>query len=219
VSFHVEVSRSFRRAHLFNLSEAELSRQLLEPWSHGRPLAIGDREWDPSRSSFRILEGPELAPQELAFGRGWSNAARKSRDVTRELLAPSPTAVAVLAETPQARGAVTSLLDELGLRATDWSAVRARVLDSGGAADVAAAVIVLEGAPRPQDWLEIGLAIGAMRGRAILTQRGEATLPDDLARDGVIRLDVAEPDPSQALAERLRQLGLTTRPPEIRRAP
>src|SRR5439155_3680371 len=103
--FHVEVSRSVRRARVFNLTEPELRSQVLEPWSTGRTFELGDREWEPAQSSLRILEGPGLDPQDLAFGQGWNNAARKSREVTGELLASAPGAVAVLADTPAARAA------------------------------------------------------------------------------------------------------------------
>jgi hypothetical protein len=198
-----------RRAQVFNLSEAELRRGVLEPWTRGTPVQLGDREWDPAESELKILEGPELDTQQLAFGQGWSNALRKSRDVTRELLAATPPSVVVMVDTPEARAAVTPLLERLGLRQEDWSVARTRVLDSAGPPGAQAAVIVLDGAPTPERWFEVGLAVGALGGRAILTALGAATLPGDFTQQAVIRLDATEPNPAQALGERLRQLGLT----------
>jgi hypothetical protein len=51
---------------------------------------MGDRTWEPRRSSLRILEGPAMETADLSFGQGWANAERGSEDVTRDLLAQAP---------------------------------------------------------------------------------------------------------------------------------
>jgi hypothetical protein len=63
-----------------------VGRAVVDAWRAGSCLRLGDRDWLPRDCALRIVEGPELAPQELAFGRGWSAAERSSADVTRRLL-------------------------------------------------------------------------------------------------------------------------------------
>jgi hypothetical protein len=190
VAFHVEVSRSFRRAQAFNLSEAELRARVLLPWSDGSRVEIGDREWDPRRSELRVLEGPELDPQQLSFGQGWNNAARTGRDVTRELLAPVAPAIAVLAESAAAHAQVASLVEGIGLRLVD------------SVADARAAVVVPDAEPTAERAFELGTAVGALGGRVVVALLGDEPAPAYLARFDAIRLS----DASQELAERLRRL-------------
>jgi hypothetical protein len=86
--FHIEVATGRQHARSFNLTEEELGRTVLDPWLSGRPILLGDRKWTrDDESSLRILEGPELSVQDLAFSQGWSNAQRKSGDVTAAVLA------------------------------------------------------------------------------------------------------------------------------------
>jgi hypothetical protein len=83
MAFHIEVATGRQHARSFNLTEEELGRTVLDPWLSGRPILLGDRKWvrgDESR--LRILEGPELSVQDLAFSQGWANAQRASTDVT-----------------------------------------------------------------------------------------------------------------------------------------
>ena len=129
--FHVEIRHSFRRAWAFNLSEEKLAHTILEPWRRGGPVELGDREWDPRDSTLRILEGPELAPPELAHGRGWHQAERTGHDVSVEALsrvAAQAATVTVLGETPAAERAVLDLLEQLGAPVVEWAAARARIL-------------------------------------------------------------------------------------------
>lgn len=84
--FHVEVRRSVHRAWAFNLDGETLRRTVLEPWARGAVLRLGDRDWEPSKSSLRVLEGERLHPADLAHGQGWNHASRDGRDVARELL-------------------------------------------------------------------------------------------------------------------------------------
>ena len=105
--FHVEISGSLNHARAFNLSLEDLRRTILEPWLTGRPVELGEHEWDPRESSLRILEGPHLEMPDLSFGQGWSNAERSSEDVTRRVLERTetpklPDAFVVEAEIPEA---------------------------------------------------------------------------------------------------------------------
>ncbi len=217
--FHIEIRHSFRRAWAFNLSEEKLGRAILGPWRRGEPVELGDREWDPRDSTLLILEGPEIAPPELAHGQGWHHAERSGRNVTAEALSRAATkaaTVALLGETPSAQRAVLDLLGKLETPIVDWAAVRARILaaatvvagprlDSG---DVVAAVLAVEREEPSPAWLfEAGLALGALGGRAIVVQLGEQPPPAALRDLGVIRIDPAQPASLHALAERLRHVG------------
>lgn len=86
--FHIEVASGRQHARSFNLTAEELGRTVLDPWLSGRPILLGDRKWTrDDESSLRILEGPELPVQDLAFSQGWANAERASTDVTATTLA------------------------------------------------------------------------------------------------------------------------------------
>lgn len=105
--FHVEISGALNHARAFNLSLDELRRTVLESWLTGRPVELGEHEWDPRESSLRILEGPHLDTPDLSFGQGWSNAERASEDVTRRVLEKTetpklPDAFVVEADIPEA---------------------------------------------------------------------------------------------------------------------
>lgn len=118
--YHVQIGRGFRVARELNLGEAELRARVLAPWSRGAAVRLGDREWEPARCELRVLEGPELAPADLAMGQGWQRAERSGRDVTAELLAaaaPPPDAVALLAQTPAAAASAGAALARLGVPA------------------------------------------------------------------------------------------------------
>ncbi|MBS1679475.1 MAG: hypothetical protein JST08_19040 [Actinobacteria bacterium] len=87
MAFHIEVATGKQHARSFNLTEEELGRTVLDPWLSGRPILLGDRRWTrDDESSLRILEGPELSNQDLAFSQGWANAQRSSADVTATVL-------------------------------------------------------------------------------------------------------------------------------------
>lgn len=86
--FHIEVHAGRRHARSFNLTEEELGRTVLDPWLSDRPILLGDRKWKRSDEDarLRILEGPELSIQDLAFSQGWANAERSADDVTVTVL-------------------------------------------------------------------------------------------------------------------------------------
>src|SRR6478752_8331754 len=113
MQFHVEIGGSMQHARVFNLSEEDLIGEVVGPWLEDRPIAMGDREWRPSESSLRILDGPQMHPQDLAFGQGWSNALRASEEVTRDRLASAPaphTPRVVLLEAKDAEAGVADVL-------------------------------------------------------------------------------------------------------------
>jgi len=87
MAFHIEVATGRSHARSFNLTEEELGSTVLDPWLSGRPVLLGDRKWTrDDESSLRILEGPELSNQDLAFSQGWANAQRSSTDVTAAVI-------------------------------------------------------------------------------------------------------------------------------------
>jgi hypothetical protein len=216
--FHVEIRRSLRRAWAFNLDEQQLRRTVVEPWHRRRAVVLGDHEWDPRECTLKILEGPKLQPSDLAHGRGWHNAERSARDVTAAVLGVSPEAeelaVAVLAERSGVGHELTEQLGQLGVRTIDWAAVRARLLAAATVvadppldAGALAVVVVIERPDPAAGWLfQVGLALGALGGRAIVVQIGDHAPPSELSELGVFRLDLRQPASLHALAGRLRFL-------------
>ena len=200
--FHVEIRRSFRHARAFNLTPERL-RAIVDPWRTGRAVELGDQEWDPADSELTILEGPELSQPDLALGQGWNNAERSGTKVTARILdeaAAQATVVAVLADTTAAREAARRFLDGIRVRETDWRAVRPRLLGEGSDIGGLVVLIVAGEAPPSASWLfDAGIAIGALRRRAIVTQLGDSPLPQELRDFAATPLD--SPD---ALAERVR---------------
>ena len=211
MAFHVEISSGFRqRARSFNLDEAELRATVLEPWVQGRTVHLGEKEFEPRDSKLVVLEGPELADVDLSVGRGWSNAEKASENVTRRLVesaaVPAKPVVAILAEEDAARAAVARMLTRLDLELAPWDELRSLILraaaPSGGPGR--AAVIVLGGgAPSPSWLFDAGLARGALGGRALVVQLGDATIPAELAGLDVMRLDPGEESSVRALGDRL----------------
>jgi hypothetical protein len=84
--FHIEVSTGRQHARSFNLTDEELRRTVLDPWLASRPVLLGDRKWTRDEANLKILEGPELTVQDLAFSQGWANAERSASDVTATIL-------------------------------------------------------------------------------------------------------------------------------------
>lgn len=140
--YHVEISSSLRHARAFNLGEAEL-RAIVEPWLAGRPVELGDREWEPAKSALKVLEGPALELPELAYGQGWSNAGRSAENVTRSVLAaatPQAAPAAFLLESDAPREAATEIAAAHGGRKVDWREAQRRV--DGRDPEVAAVILV-----------------------------------------------------------------------------
>jgi hypothetical protein len=211
MTFHVEISSGFRqRARAFNLDESKLRVEILEPWLRGRRVHLGEKDFEPKDSKLIVLEGPELADADLSLGRGWSNAEKASENVTRRLIeaasAPAMPIVAILAEEDAARAEVAGMLTRLELELAPWDDLRSRILGApparGGPGY--AAVLALGGSAPSASWLfDAGLARGALGGRAVVVQLGEAAIPAQLAGVEVMRLDPGEESSVRALGDRL----------------
>jgi hypothetical protein len=206
--FHVEISRGFRHARVFNLEREKLQSTVLDPWIRGARIQLGDQEWKPRASALRVLEGPELTSPDLSMGKGWDAAQRSGEDVTRSLLAEVSTpVVAVLAESPAAERAVREMLDRLEVKTVAWAAQRTRILAPSPTEDrpgFNAAVLVTDSADPPPTWLlDAGLALGALGGRAVIARLGEGDISPSLEGAAVVRLDAGDEGSVRALAERL----------------
>jgi hypothetical protein len=211
VAFHVEISMGFRRARAFNLDEAKLRADILDPWMRGRVIMLGDRDWEPRDSKLIVLEGPELHDTDLSMGRGWSNAERVSENVTRRLVETASSfaerpLVAVVAESEATAASVAEVLAQLELETAPWSELRARILGPPrhGEGPGFAAVLVIDSLEPSAAWLfDAGLARGALGPRAVFSQLGDAGIPAELAGVDVLRLDPANEASREALGARL----------------
>src|ERR1700735_185318 len=85
MTHHVELRQFPHNMCRFNLSAGEL-RTIVEPWAHGEWVELGERKWSPHQAKLTVLEGPELAMEQLTMGRGWRAAQRQSEDVTKRVL-------------------------------------------------------------------------------------------------------------------------------------
>ncbi|MBS1884391.1 MAG: hypothetical protein JSS97_15710 [Actinobacteria bacterium] len=149
MAFHIEVATGRLHARSFNLTEEELRRTVLDPWLGGRPVLLGDRKWTREDAELKILEGPELSNQDLAFSQGWSNAQRGAADVTQAVLggatearraARGPAALVIHSDS-----AVRTLADLVSGRQAESvpiEEVRERI--DGGDPSVAAVILVVQ---------------------------------------------------------------------------
>jgi hypothetical protein len=153
MAFHVELSSAMNRARVFNLSHEELLSGVIEPWLADRSFELGEYEWLPAESSLKILEGPHLDNPDLSFGQGWSNAERKSENVTHRELAAAPPphmpdAFLVAAELPEAT--VAEMLSGQDATPVTWSEAQRRI--DGRDPEIAAVILVVKqpgaGTPR-----------------------------------------------------------------------
>jgi hypothetical protein len=85
MTHHVELRQFPHNMCRFNLSDREL-RTIVGPWAHGEWVEFGERKWSPHQAKLTVLEGPELAMEQLTMGRGWRAAQRQSEDVTERVL-------------------------------------------------------------------------------------------------------------------------------------
>jgi hypothetical protein len=98
--YHLQLRQFPHNLCRFNLTDAEL-RPVVEPWAHDHWVELDDRKWSPYQAKLTILEGPQLAVQQLSMGRGWRNAQRGSRDVTERVLAAARQAPATGPNAPE----------------------------------------------------------------------------------------------------------------------
>jgi hypothetical protein len=85
--FHVELRQFPNNFCRFNLNDEQLQRMIVGPWSRGEWIELGERKWNPEQAKLTVLEGPEIALNQLTMGRGWRNAQRRCQDATERLLA------------------------------------------------------------------------------------------------------------------------------------
>ena len=85
--FHVELRQFPNQTRAFNLTREQLQARILTPWVADGAVELDDRRWSSDRAKLTIYEGPELAPDQLGLGRGWSNVTRSGEDVTARVLA------------------------------------------------------------------------------------------------------------------------------------
>ncbi len=83
--YHLELRKFPHTACRFNQSEAQL-RAIVVPWARQEWVEEGERSWNINEAALTILEGPKLSMPELAMGRGWRNAQKRSEDVTQRVL-------------------------------------------------------------------------------------------------------------------------------------
>ncbi len=83
--YHLELRKFPHVVCRFNQSEAQL-RALVVPWVRQEWVDEGERKWNVNEASLTILEGPKLSMPELAMGKGWRNAQKRSQDVTERVL-------------------------------------------------------------------------------------------------------------------------------------
>lgn len=151
--FHIEISSALDRARVLNVGEAELHKEVLEPWIAGLPFGFGGRDWEPRESRLTILRGPVLEPQAGAE-EGWTDALRAADDVTRRMLEAAeesaPAQVAVMVEADSVEQALDDLRSGKPPRQVSWAAAAERI--AGRDPEVSAVILVVK--PPQIDWPE-----------------------------------------------------------------
>jgi hypothetical protein len=84
--YHLELRQFPHVARRFNQSEQQVLA-LAKPWVGEEWIEEAERKWNMNEATLTILEGPKLSMADLAMGRGWRNAQRRSDDVTERVLA------------------------------------------------------------------------------------------------------------------------------------
>jgi hypothetical protein len=83
--YHLELRQFPHVARRFNQSEQQVLA-LAKPWVGEEWIEEAERKWNMNEATLTILEGPKLSMADLAMGRGWRNAQRRSGDVTERVL-------------------------------------------------------------------------------------------------------------------------------------
>ena len=104
--YHLELRQFPHVARVFNLTRDELEARFVRPWVGGAMIEHDDRRWAPERSRLKILEGPQLRPDELGMGRGWATAARSGTDVTDAVIAQARRGAEARPEVEALKGAI-----------------------------------------------------------------------------------------------------------------
>jgi len=135
--YHVELRQFPHVVRRYNQSHEQVTA-LAVPWVKEEWVQVDDRKWNMNQAELTILEGPQLSMPELAMGRGWGAAQRKSKDITELVLSafrpeaggppqrtaaqrgvaepePSAPSTAGAAEPQAVRGDLELLADSIGL--------------------------------------------------------------------------------------------------------
>jgi hypothetical protein len=83
--YHLEIREFPRNLNRFNMNGAEIGAIVL-PWVQDKVIELEEQRWSPHEAILTILEGPEIAVQNLSMGRGWPTALREGQDVTRRIV-------------------------------------------------------------------------------------------------------------------------------------
>jgi hypothetical protein len=113
--YHIELRQFPHNMCRFNLTEQELLATVTAPWAREQWIELGERKWSPHQAKLTVLEGPELALDQLKMGRGWRNAQHQSEDVTERVLAAAKQA---------AEATVAAVVGDTGVLATGSSVPR-----------------------------------------------------------------------------------------------
>jgi hypothetical protein len=89
--YHLELRQFPHNFCHFNLTEQALRETVLDAWTRGESVEVGERTWNSQQANLTVIQGPELPVDQLSMGRGWRNAVRQGTDVTAELLAGART--------------------------------------------------------------------------------------------------------------------------------
>ncbi len=139
---------------MLNVGEAELRKQILDPWVAGLPFEFDGRGWEPRESRLTILEGPNL-DHGTGTEDGWANALRATNDVTRRMLeaaeASAPAQVAVVVEADSIEAAMRDLRSGKAPRQISWATAAERI--GGRDPDVSAVILVVR--RRQVDWPQL----------------------------------------------------------------
>ncbi len=129
---------------MLNVSEDELTRDVLEPWVAGLRFDFGGSEWEPRGSRLTILEGPGIEAGDAEAD--WAGALRGAKDVTRTLLEAAEARVtsrtAVTVEADSLDAALQALREDRRMRPIPWTTAVERI--AADDPEVAAVILVVK---------------------------------------------------------------------------
>ena len=113
--YHLELSKFPKKVNRFNMNGQDIGAVLV-PWAQGQVIELGEQRWSPHDTEIKVLEGDEIATQEISMGRGWRAAERRGKDVTEQVLTEARAHVRAEAVTaPPASPEAGSPAEEVGL--------------------------------------------------------------------------------------------------------
>lgn len=130
--YHLELRQFPHVTRVFNLDRGELDARFLRPWVVGTMIEHEERRWAPERCKLKVLEGPQVRPDELGLGRGWGAVTKDSEDVTDAVVAEAERGARSRPETDALKAAVQEVAirpigfaDVIGLASVGHSGWRA----------------------------------------------------------------------------------------------